>query len=62
MPRPTISTPMGLVLACATPFHSCMYAAGTDAFSPLHPPTFLSPNSTSGRNPAMMRKNCNTSL
>ena len=57
-----ISMPIGLVLACATPFHSCMYAAGTDAFRPAQPPMLRSPSSTSGRNPAMIRKNCSTSL
>ena len=65
MPMPMISMPMGFVLACITPFHSCIMrgsTAETAVFSPFHPPTFLRPSRTSGRNPAMIRKNCSTSL
>ena len=60
---PIISMPMGLVLRVhhALPL---VHVRGTadGGFQPDQPPTFFRPSSTSGRKPAMIRKNCSTSL
>jgi hypothetical protein len=59
---PNHSTPKRVGIGMFHPLPGMHIALGSEALSPLHPPTFFRPISTSGKNPAMIRKNCNTSL
>ena len=59
---PNHSMPKPLLWAFPIPFHECVRLGDSFWVRPCQPPTFLSPSSTRGRSPAMIRKNCNTSL